>query len=157
MTRVLFVCLGNICRSPLAEGVFRRVASEAGLDGVFEVASAGTYAYHRGQGADRRAVSTALAHGVDLRAHRARPVDAGDFETFDHIVAMDRQNQADLLEICPRAHRGKVSLLLEHAPELGLDEVPDPYYGGADGFEHVFTMIERSCRSLLENLRPRRS
>jgi len=155
MTRLLFVCLGNICRSPLAAGVFRQLVEDNGLTALFEVDSAGTYGYHAGQHADLRAQKTAHRHGVDLRPHRARAVEAADFEEFDYIYAMDRSNYADLMDICPRGRETKVSLLLKAAPQLGIDEVPDPYYGVGNGFEQVFSMIDASCRALLEALRRR--
>ncbi len=155
MIRVLFVCMGNICRSPLAEGVFRHLAEDSGLSDRFDVDSAGTYGYHSDQGADRRATQTAHHHGIDIRPHRARAVEPSDFEEFDYIYVMDRQNYADLMLLCPREHKGKVSRLLSAAPQLGIDEVPDPYYGRGDGFEEVFAMIEASCRAVLEDLRER--
>ncbi len=148
--RVLFVCLGNICRSPLAEGVFLHLVKEAGLEERYEVESAGTSAYHVGERPDPRSVDVAARHGVELPS-RARQVGGKDFETFDLIVAMDQQNVRDLLARCPTAYRGKVRRLREYDPQGGED-VPDPYYGGPGGFDEVYAMVERSCRALLAAL-----
>jgi len=156
MTReisVLFVCLGNICRSPMAEGVFRHLLDQEGLSDRFRVDSAGTGRWHVGESPDPRAVRTAAAHGVTLEG-RARQSRREDFRQFDYIVAMDRSNLADL-----RRHRdgvgGDASLLLlrEFDPKGGAEaEVPDPYYGGTSGFEDVFAIVERSCRGLLNHI-----
>lgn len=148
--RVLFVCLGNICRSPLAEGLFIHLAKEAGLEERYEVESAGTSAYHVGERPDPRSVEVAARHGVELPS-RARQVREQDFEAFDLIVAMDGQNVRDLLERCPPGHRDKVRRLREYDPQGGED-VPDPYYGGPGGFDEVYAMVERSCRALLAAL-----
>jgi protein-tyrosine phosphatase len=150
---VLFVCMGNICRSPTAQGAFERLVAEAGLDEVIAIDSAGTHAYHVGEPPDRRAQATALERGVDLSGQRARQVEHLDFERFDYVLAMDRQNLLALERLCPVDHRHKVRLFLEFASELPEQEVPDPYYGGQSGFDRVFDMVEAAGRGLLEEIR----
>jgi protein-tyrosine phosphatase len=151
---VLFVCMGNICRSPTAEGVFRHHVAEAGLDALFEIDSAGTHAYHVGEPPDRRAQEAATRRGVSLADIRARRVAAEDFERFHHIIAMDEDNLVMLHEQADAAHRDKIRLFLEFGsgPET---EVPDPYYGGTTGFERVLDLVEDASRGLLEALRQR--
>ena len=151
---VLFVCMGNICRSPTAEGVFRRHVAEAGLDDLFEIDSAGTHAYHVGEPPDRRAQEAATRRGFSLADIRARRVAAGDFERFHHIIAMDEDNLVMLHEQADATYREKIRLFLEFGsgPET---EVPDPYYGGATGFERVLDLVEDASRGLLERLRQR--
>ena len=147
---VLFVCLGNICRSPLAEGVFRHVLDDRGLTDRFRVDSAGTGSWHVGESPDHRAMRSAATHGVTLSGH-SRQVQPEDFRTFDYIVAMDRSNLAEL-ENYRDGVGGDTSLYLlrEFDPEGGPGaEVPDPYYGGPDGFEKVYQMVDRSCEALL--------
>ncbi len=151
-TRVLFVCLGNICRSPLGEGIFRHLVDEAGLDADFEIDSAGTGHWHVGSPPDPRARDVARRNGVDVESLRGRQVSSDDFRRFDHILAMDRQNLDELLRRRPADADADVRLLRAHDPEGG-DDVPDPYYGGRSGFDDVYTMIERCCRSLLGTLR----
>jgi protein-tyrosine phosphatase len=148
--RVLFVCTGNICRSPTAEGVFRHLAQEAGLQVHAE--SAGTHDYHVGDSPDRRSMAHALKRGYDLSSQRARQVQASDFERFDLLLAMDKGHRDLLLKLSPPQHRHKVRLFLEYAGREG-QEVPDPYYGGADGFEQVLEMTEAASRGLLEHIR----
>ncbi len=153
-TRVLFVCLGNICRSPLAEGVFRHLAAQAGRGGEFEIDSCGTGGWHAGEAPDPRSRAVAHKHGVALN-HRARQFEHADFDRFDLILAMDRENQADLLSFSSltREQRAKVKLLREFDPESDGDlDVPDPYYGGPEGFEKVYQMIERAARGVLEKV-----
>jgi len=152
MTSVLFVCLGNICRSPTAEGVFRRLLEQEGVADAIRVDSAGTGAWHAGEAPDARAQAAALERGVDLSTQRARQVSASDYLQFDHILAMDESNLADLAAQCPAQHRGKLRLFLEFAPHAGELEVPDPYYGGEDGFGRVFDLVEAASRGLLEHL-----
>ncbi|RMG07708.1 MAG: low molecular weight phosphotyrosine protein phosphatase [Planctomycetota bacterium] len=147
---LLFVCLGNICRSPLAEGVFAHLASEAGRGAAYRVDSAGTGAYHAGEPPDPRSADVARRHGVRLRG-RARKVRRQDFEDFDLIIAMDGQNHRDLLRACPAPLQGKVRLLREWDPE-GPGDVPDPYYGGPGGFETVYGIVRRCCEALLAEL-----
>ena len=153
--RILFVCLGNICRSPTAEGVMRGLVAEAGLDGEVEVESAGTANYHLGDLADPRSRAAAEERGVRLDS-RARQVSEADFHAFDLLVAMDRSNRDELLALAPDADaRGRVRLLREYGDEPELD-VPDPYYGGADGFAEVLDIVERCCAELLEGIRAQR-
>ena len=148
---VLFVCMGNICRSPTAEGVFRYHVAEAGLDEVFEIDSAGTHAYHVGEPPDRRAQEAAARRGFSLADIRARRVGPEDFERFEYIIAMDADNLVMLREQADAAFREKIRLFLEFGsgPET---EVPDPYYGGATGFERVLDLVEDASRGLLKKL-----
>ena len=150
--RILFVCLGNICRSPMAEGVFRRVAEEAGLLHLFDVDSAGMGDWHRGQPPDQRAQEAALRRGVDISALSARKIEPEDFEAFDVVMAMDGSNIADLEDIVPHAARGKIRRFLDYAPHLGTEDVPDPYYGGVEGFDHALDLIEAAAEGLLADL-----
>ena len=154
---VLFVCLGNICRSPLAEGVFRAVAREAGLEHVFEVDSAGTSNYHRGEAPDPRTVETAARRGVRL-SHAARQITSQDLHTFDYLLVMDEQNLAKVRRLAESVRpEAEIHLLRAFDAEAaGVREVPDPYFGGADGFEQVHGMVERACRGLLEHIRVER-
>jgi protein-tyrosine phosphatase len=150
---VLFVCLGNICRSPLAEGVFLHLAREAGMEDRFAVDSAGTGSWHVGERPDPRSTAVARAHDVELPG-RARQVRPQDLDDFDVIVAMDRENLRDLERLADGGSRARLHLLREFDPEGGGDEVPDPYFGGPDGFENVYAMVRRSCERLLEELSP---
>lgn len=151
-TRILFVCLGNIVRSPLAENLFRHLAEQAGLDGKYETDSAGTAAYHIGDPPDRRMRQVAAARGLEYSG-RGRQVGRSDFDEFDLVIAMDSNNYADLMALAPAAVQSKIRLMREFDPEAhGEQSVPDPYYGGIDGFEHVYDLIERSCRTLLTRL-----
>jgi protein-tyrosine phosphatase len=151
--RVLFVCMGNICRSPTAEGVFRKLLAERAPEFDVQVDSAGTHAYHLGEPPDPRAQRAAERRGIDLSTQRARRVSERDFEHFELVLAMDELNHATLLEICPVEYRGRVRLLLEFAPQAGRTEVPDPYYGGGNGFEYVLDLVEEAAVGLLEHLR----
>lgn len=157
VTRILFVCMGNICRSPTAEGVFRRIVNEANVAHVFEIDSAGTHAYHVGHSPDSRAQQAALRRGVDLSRLRARKVQDDDFSRFDLVLAMDQDNVTDLQEVCPREHAHKVRLFMEFAPNYGNQQVPDPYYGGARGFEQVLDMVEVAAQGLLKHILSRGS
>lgn len=148
---VLFICLGNICRSPLAEGVFGQQVSEAGLEDRFSIDSAGTGAYHAGEAPDSRSVAVAEEHGVPL-AGLARQVTVQDMVGFDWIVAMDGSNRRSLLQIRPSTDSGRIVLMRDFDPEDPGGDVPDPYYGGADGFEEVYQILDRSCRGLLDEL-----
>lgn len=143
---VLFVCTGNICRSPTAEGVLRHLARESGIE--LRVESAGTGDWHAGEAPDERAQRHAKSRGYDLSAQRARQVRARDFEEFDLVVAMDRGHLRELRRHCPRQHQGKLRMLVD-----GRD-VPDPYYGGPEGFEQVLDLVEAACRDLLAELIP---
>jgi protein-tyrosine phosphatase len=151
--RLLFVCMGNICRSPTAEGVFRKVWMERAPDLALYVDSAGTHAYHVGQPPDPRAQRAALRRGVDLSMQRARKVVEEDFERFDLVLAMDRLNVELLKEVSAPEHHERIRLFLEFAPQLKRVEVPDPYYGGSNGFEHVLDLVEEASLGLLEHLR----
>ena len=151
---VLFVCMGNICRSPTAEGVFRHYVAEAGLDDLFEIDSAGTHAYHVGEPPDRRAQLAAERRGFTLSHLRARRVAPEDFERFHYIIAMDQDNLLMLQEQADAAQRDRIRLLLEFGSGPETD-VPDPYYGGATGFERVLDLVEYASRGLLESLRQR--
>lgn len=153
--RVLFVCLGNICRSPMAQGMFARYVEEAGLEGIVEVDSAGTHAFHIGESPDHRACAAALKRGVDLSHQRARRVGRRDFEEFDYVLAMDRDNYAHLQAYCPAEFEHKLRCVLDFAPELGEREVPDPYYGSGSGFERVLDMIGSAGEGLLRDIRTR--
>ena len=154
--KVLFVCMGNICRSPTAEGVFRHVVEQAGLTDAFHIDSAGTHDYHIGAEPDRRAQQTAANRGYDLSALRGRQVSRQDFEHFDLILAMDRDNLANLHRICGPEQRSKVKLFLEYSRNFDDQEVPDPYYGGAQGFEHVLDLVEDAAKGLLDELTEQR-
>lgn len=152
MTRLLFVCLGNIIRSPLAENLFRFQAESAGVDGRYTVESAGTAAWHLGEPPDERMRKTAETHGV-IYGGRARQVRERDFDEFDWIVAMDSSNVRDLIDMTGSAEsRAKIRLLREFDPEQGDLDVPDPYYGGREGFEAIYRIVERSVQGLLEAL-----
>lgn len=148
---VLFVCMGNICRSPTAEGVFRYFVQQAGLADRFDIDSAGTHAYHSGEPADRRASAAAERRGYSLADIRARRVAAEDFDLFDYIIAMDRDNLALLTGQAEAQHQHKIRLFLEFTSGKEQD-VPDPYYGGAAGFERVLDLVEEASRGLLETL-----
>ena len=150
---VLFVCMGNICRSPTAEAVFRKKVVDAGLESAFEIDSAGTHAYHVGHPPDGRSQQTAEKRGISMSGQRARRVDDDDFTRFDHIYAMDGLNLVTLQEREPDDSTATLSLLLSEAPALEAEEVPDPYYGGSRGFEVVFDLVDQACTALLDNLR----
>lgn len=150
---VLFICMGNICRSPTAEGIFRKVVEDAGLGDRIRVASAGTHAYHAGAPPDRRAQAAAERRGVTLTNIRARRVSDEDFASFDFIFAMDKDNLGELLDRAPEEHRHKVRLFLAFAGTGQAAEVPDPYYGGASGFELVLDLVEQASERLLHRLR----
>ena len=136
--RVLFVCMGNICRSPTAEGVFRTLIDQRGLTHMLEIDSAGTHAYHVGERPDPRACQVAEARGVDLRRIRARKVKESDFPYFDYILAMDSDNHSNLLSLSGEEYSHKVSSFMTFSSEYSESDVPDPYYGGTNGFERVF-------------------
>lgn len=149
--KIIFVCLGNICRSPTAEGVLRKQVSERGLENLFEIDSAGTGDWHLGHPPDKRAIEAALARGIDLSPLRARQITARDMLYFDTIIAMDNQNLARLKSLAPADQQYKVRLLLQYG-NAGNREVPDPYYGGDHRFDLVLDLIEASCRELLDKL-----
>lgn len=153
--KVLFVCMGNICRSPTAEGVFRSLVSQHRLDEQVSIDSAGTHAYHIGSPPDRRSQAAALQRGVDLSQQVARHFDVADFDRFDYVLVMDHDNLQILNALCPEDHAQKLSLFLRFAPQLNEDEVPDPYYGGGRGFERVLDLIEAASEGLLADIRRR--
>jgi protein-tyrosine phosphatase len=151
--RILFVCLGNICRSPTAEVVFREIAAREAADLALEIDSAGTATYHVGAPPDTRMRQAALRRGYDMSALRARVVEPQDFRRFDLILAMDRQNLDALQQRAPAAARDRIRLFLEFAPDADATEVPDPYYGGANGFEEVLDLVEAAAWGLLHHVR----
>lgn len=153
--KVLFVCMGNICRSPTAHGVFRKLVQDEGLMERIEIDSAGTHGYHVTEPPDRRAILTAARRGVDLEDLRARRAEPEDFLYYDYILAMDQENYMSLSAICPRGMERKLMLLMDFAPQLRTREVPDPYYGGTTGFEQVFDMVEVAGKGLLAHIRRR--
>jgi len=152
MISVLFVCMGNICRSPTAEGFFRKVVEDAGLANRIRIESAGTHAYHSGAAPDRRAQAAAERRGVTLSHIRARRVSDEDFASFDYIFAMDKDNLDELLMRAPLEYRDKIKLFLDFAGTARAAEVPDPYYGGASGFELVLDLVEQASTRLLQRL-----
>ncbi len=153
MLGVVFVCLGNICRSPSAEGVFRGLVRSEGLAEHITTDSAGTGSWHIGDPPDGRAQAAALRRDVDLSDLRARQFKAADFERFDYVLAMDEANRRDMARLSPPGLDDRLRLFLDFAPQLGQREVPDPYYGGDGGFEDVLDMIEAASRGLLEDIR----
>jgi len=157
MTRqkVLFVCTGNICRSPTAEGVARGLAAKHGVEHLFEFDSAGTHGYHVGDPPDPRSVAAARRRGYDLSPLRARRVTEFDFISFDHVLAMDREHLEFLQRACPPSHQRKLRLFLEYSESFEQDEVPDPYYGGAQGFEQVLDLVEDAAAQLILTLSAR--
>ena len=153
--KILFVCMGNICRSPTAEAVFRARAEAAGLGGRFHIDSAGTHDYHIGEAPDSRTRQAAQQRGYDMSALRGRQVSAEDFSRFDYVLAMDGNNLAILERLRPRDAESHLGLFLEFARRHAEREVPDPYYGGAGGFERVLDMVEDAAGGLLAHLRER--
>jgi protein-tyrosine phosphatase len=152
MTRVLFVCLGNICRSPTAEAVMRDLAARAAPGLEIELDSAGTHGYHTGSPPDDRSIAAARRRGIDMGSLRARVVEPRDFERFDLLLAMDESVYERLRGMAPRSHAERVRLFLHYAPQLGRSDVPDPYYGGPGGFEEVLDLVEEAARGLLAAL-----
>jgi protein-tyrosine phosphatase len=146
---VLFVCLGNICRSPTAHGVFEKMVADAGLAANIKVDSSGTGSWHIGELPDRRSASAALKRGYDLSHLRARQVIVEDFDCFHYVLAMDQLNLADLEALCPDGYSGELKLFLGFGSS-GIEEVPDPYYGEGDGFERVLDLVEESSQQLLQ-------
>lgn len=151
--RILFVCTGNICRSPSAEGIFRHLVDERGLGHRFEVESAGISAYHVGERPDSRSSKEALRHGVDLSSIRSSQIHQSDFETFDLLLAMDYGHYQDMKAMAGSKHASKVRMFLEHIKDQErIGEVPDPYYGGPQGFRNVFELVKRGCESWIDAL-----
>lgn len=153
MIEVLFVCTGNICRSPTAEGVFRGLAARAGIGERVGADSAGIIAYHAGEPPDERARAAAARRGYDLAGQTARQIARRDFDSFDYVIALDRGHHGQLLALKPTDAPARLRLLLEYAPALGTLDVPDPYYGGAADFERAMDMIEAAAAGLLEAIR----
>ena len=151
--KVLLICMGNICRSPTAHAVFRHLVNEHGLSEVIEIDSAGTHAYHIGNPPDSRSMQTARKRGIEMSDLRARQVDLGDFYHYDYLIAMDDYNMSLLKEQAPADTKHKLSMFLSFAPHLNEREVPDPYYGGADGFELVFDMVQAASEGLLAHIK----
>ncbi len=156
MVSVLFVCMGNICRSPTAEGVFRSHVQQAKLDKQISIDSAGTNSYHLGSAPDKRSQRAAKNRGYDLSAIRARKVIEEDFTRFDYILPMDRANLAYLLEMGPDEHLKRVKLFLQFAANREEQEVPDPYYGGISGFDRVLDLVEEASLGLLDHIQQTR-
>lgn len=154
--RILFVCLGNICRSPTAEGVLRAIAAREFPGLALQVDSAGTADYHVGEPPDRRTIAAARRRGYDLARLRARRVTRADLARFDLVLAMDRTNLADLERLIAPDSRARLGLFLDYAPECGFDEVPDPYSGGVEDFERVIDLCESAARGLLQRLQERK-
>jgi protein-tyrosine phosphatase len=153
MVKVLFVCMGNICRSPTAEGVFRHRLMEHGLDDRVATDSAGTHGWHAGNPPDERSIAAAGRRGVDIGWIRSRKLNTRDFHEFDYVLAMDRDNLDDMGEVAPAKGTARVRLFLEFAPHLDTLDVPDPYYGGADGFEYVLDLVEAASDALIAHIR----
>lgn len=153
--KVLFVCLGNICRSPTAEGLFKAHLKNAGLEARVQTDSAGTAGWHVGKAPDARAIAAAAERGIDINALRARQVTKKDFSEFDYVLAMDSANLNDLLSLCPNDYPGRCCLYLDFAEGAPESEVPDPYYGGAEGFAHVLDLVEQAATGLLADIQQR--
>lgn len=153
IVKVLFVCMGNICRSPTAQGVFEHLVSRQQLADFIYVDSAGSHDYHLGEAPDKRSQAAAKQRGIDLSSQRARRISADDFERFDYILAMDRANLAELMRIAKPKQQARVQLFMHYASRWQIDEVPDPYYGGSSGFDRVLDMVEDAAEGLLEHIR----
>jgi protein-tyrosine phosphatase len=149
--KILFVCMGNICRSPTAEGVFRKLILEKNLEQFFEIDSAGTHSYHIGSSPDSRTQVEAKKHNVDLSNLRARQVCDLDFEYYDYIIAMDSSNYYDLMSQCPREDQTKISMMLKYIPNTQIESVPDPYFDG--GFDRVFSLLDDASKFFLDELK----
>jgi protein-tyrosine phosphatase len=154
-TKVLFVCMGNICRSPMAEGVFKQLVKQAGLEDVVRAESAGTHAFHNGEAPDKRSIAAAAKRGYDISEQRARRIKDKDFEDYDMILAMDWENLALLQQTAPKIHHHKIQLLMRYATEHETATIPDPYYGGIQGFEQALDYVEDACTGLLDVARRR--
>lgn len=149
--KICFICLGNICRSPTAEGVFQHLVEERGLEDFFEIDSAGTSAYHIGESANSKSQRTANQYGITLHSS-ARQFETPDLDYYDMVLAMDRENLSNIKSMASANHENKIGMLRDFDPEPGDGEVPDPYYGGREGFENVFQIVKRSCEQLLDEL-----
>lgn len=155
MTKVLFVCMGNICRSPSAEGVFRKMLKDAGLSDLVQIESAGTHAFHLGDPPDARAQAVARKRGYDISDIRARQIQTDDFREFDIILAMDWENLSHMQQQSPKTYQHKLALLMRFSNDYEEATVPDPYYGGPEGFAKVLDYIEDACQGLLEVVKKR--
>lgn len=155
MASVLFVCLGNICRSPTAHGVFRQMVQDRGLETQIHIDSAGTGGWHVGSEPDNRAQAAARRRGYELSDLRARQVSLSDFERFDYVLAMDKDNLRDLQRQAPAVYHEKIRLFLSYRDDGSIAEVPDPYYGGEQGFNHVLDLVEEASAALLDTIAAR--
>jgi len=155
MINILFVCMGNICRSPSAEGFFATALQKSDYRDQVSIDSAGTHGYHVGHAPDSRAVETASSFGVDIGHLRARKVSASDFDNYDLIIAMDHDNLKDLLRIQPAGSKASLKMMMQYHPEAHTTEVPDPYYGGMDGFNYMCTLLESATQGLLKEVEGR--
>ena len=155
MINILFVCMGNICRSPSAEGFFATALNASVLRGQVSIDSAGTHGYHTGEAPDSRAVATALNFGVDISHLRARKVSVADFDAYDLIIAMDRNNYADLQKIRPKGSRADLQMMMQYHPQAHPEDVPDPYYGGMDGFSYMCELLQSATQGLLSSIEGR--
>jgi protein-tyrosine phosphatase len=151
--KILFVCMGNICRSPTAEAVFRRYVEQAGLADTIEIDSAGTHDYHIGKAPDPRTCQAALQRGYDMSDLRGRQVEASDFSRFDYVLAMDEANLSILQRLRPHDAQSHLGLFLQFAQKHNVREVPDPYFGGAQGFEQVLDLVEDAANGLLQHIK----
>ena len=151
--KILFVCTGNICRSPSAEGVFKDIVKENSLSQFFYIDSCGTHAFHSGQSPDSRSQYAAMKRGVDISQQIARTIDQNDFNRFDYILAMDKYNLSFLQNMADKQHVNKINLFLEYAENCKLIEIPDPYYGGEDGFEIVLDLLQKASIGLIKQLK----
>jgi len=149
---ILFVCLGNICRSPMSEGVFRQVVADAGMAERFRVDSCGTGSWHVGRPPDIRAQQALNLRGIDISTQRARQITRDDFKIFDLVLAMDRANYNRMLTLAPDVYEPNIRMLMKYAPEMGICEIPDPFFGGSEGFDYVLNLIEVASRGLLAAL-----
>jgi len=152
MIGVLFVCMGNICRSPMAEGAFREAATKAGIEAKLEIDSAGTIGFHAGSSPDQRAQDAALKHGVDISRQRSRKVASEDFEKFEYILVMDDENYREIILRCPENYKSRVQMFLSYAPHLPLDEMPDPYGGHRNDFDMCYSAAVDAAEGLLAKI-----
>ena len=150
--KILFVCTGNICRSPSAEGVFKDIVKEHNLNQFFYIDSCGTHAYHTGQSPDSRSQYAAMKRGIDISKQIARTIGQSDFNRFDYVLAMDKSNLSFLQNMADKEHINKISLFLEYAENCKLTEIPDPYYGGEDGFEIVLDLLQKASIGLIKQI-----
>ena len=150
--RILFICMGNICRSPTAEAVFRHLLQQRAPDVTVEIDSAGTHDYHVGEAPDRRALAAARRRGIDMSGLHARQIQYSDFERFDLLLAMDQENVAELRRRAPATYQERIRLFMEYAPQAHSRVVPDPYYGGTQGFEEVLDLLEQASMGLIEEV-----